>query len=94
MTIPNSKEIMIPFLNHLKDGKEHPIKEIENYLVSHFKLSEEEKNHLKPSGHETLFHNRIHWSKFYLKQSGYILDPRRSFTKITKNGIDFLKQRS
>ncbi|MDE1727532.1 MAG: winged helix-turn-helix domain-containing protein, partial [Thaumarchaeota archaeon] len=57
MPIPDSKKIMAPLLNYLKDGKERSMDDIEVHLTLHFKLSEEEKNRLKPSGHETLFHN-------------------------------------
>jgi len=94
MTIPDSKTIVNPLLNYLKDGKEHSMKEVEEYLASHFKLNENEKNQPKPSGHETLFHNRIHWAKFYLKKDGLINDPKRSFTRITSEGLQTLRQRS
>lgn len=91
MPIPDSNKITIPLLDYLKDGKEHSMKEIENYLAIYFKLNNEEKRLAKTSGRETLFHNRVHWAKFYLKKSGLVNDPRRSFTQITNEGRKALK---
>lgn len=92
MAIPDFESIMLPLLSYVKDGKEHVMREIENHLVIHFNLNEEEKNQLKPSGGETIFHNRTHWARFYLKKAGLLIDPKRSFTKITQEGLNALKQ--
>lgn len=80
---------MIPLLLNLKDGKIHPMIELENKLATHFNLNEEERRQLKPSSsHETIFSNRVRWARFYLKKAGLLEDPKRGFTKITQKGLE------
>lgn len=92
MTIPDLQRIMLPMLKCLKDQKEHSIKEIEEELAKTFGLSEEEKTRQKPSGGESLFHNRLHWSKFYLKKAGLIDGKPRGTFWITERGKSVLKE--
>ena len=66
--------------------------EAEIHLAKYFSLSQEETTHLKPSGGETLFHNRIHWAKFYLKKAGLVDNPPRSSFKITQRGESVLRE--
>ncbi|RDJ36826.1 MAG: restriction endonuclease [Crenarchaeota archaeon] len=92
MDIPDFETIMAPLLNTVKDGKEYAMTDIENKLIQHFDLSEEERNQLKPSSsHETIFQNRMRWARFYLKKAGLLEDPRRGHTKITSQGIEVAK---
>ncbi|SMH72603.1 winged helix-turn-helix domain-containing protein [Candidatus Nitrosotalea okcheonensis] len=92
MAIPDLETIMRPLLEFLADGKPHVMDEAENHLAKIFGLSEEEKNKMKPSGSETLFHNRIHWAKFYLKKAGLVESPPRKPFKITPRGSTVLKE--
>lgn len=91
MTIPNSEDIMIPLLKFLKDGKNHRAADIANHLVSYFNLSEDERKQRKKSG-DRLFRNRIDWARFYLRKAGLIMNPEKSQTKITSEGLKLLKQ--
>ena len=92
MTIPKFEEMMLPLLKFLNDGRKHDISEAEESLASLFHLSEEERKMEKPSGKETLFHNRIHWAKFYLKKAYLLEGPSRSSFKITSRGMSVLKE--
>ena len=93
MAIPNFQDMMLPLLTFLKDDKNHNFLEAENYIAKHFKLSDDERRQQKPSGDEALFHNRLHWAKFYLKKAGLVESPHRSDFKITGRGLDVVKKR-
>lgn len=92
MTIPDLETIMHPLLEFLSDGKPHAIGDAERHLAKVFGLTEEEKKKTKPSGGEALFHNRIHWAKFYLKKAGLVESPSRKPFKITPRGTIVLKE--
>jgi len=92
VAIPAFEDIILPLLRFLKDGKSHSMKEAEEYLSNFFNLSKEERNQMKPSGNETIFHNRLHWAKFYLKKAHLLDSPPRSNFKITPRGLSVLKE--
>lgn len=92
MAIPDFESIMLPLLKFLNDGKSHSVSEAEEPLSSLFNLSIEERTQKKPSGGETLFHNRLHWAKFYLKKADLVEGPPRSSFKITPRGTNILKE--
>lgn len=50
---------MLPFLRFLEDGKEHSLREAEEALAEHFKLTPAERAELLPSGQQGVFKNRI-----------------------------------
>ncbi len=94
MAIPDFQSIMLPLLDCVKDGKEWNIADMDNHLTNHFSLTEQERTELKPSSStETLFHNRMLWASFYLKKAGLLIDPRRSFRKISSEGLNVLKRK-
>ena len=92
MAIPKYDEITLPMLQYFSDDKPHLINDLIDHISAHFKLSEEEKNQLKPSGGQTLFRNRIGWSKFYLKKAGLISVSPDKMHQITQDGLDLLKK--
>jgi len=91
MAIPKYEEILRPLLEYLSDEKPHSIQEINVGLAETFQLTEEEKNHPKPSGGQALFRNRWGWSRFYLKKAGLLEFVPSGDTKITKKGLEFLQ---
>ncbi|MBI1828790.1 MAG: winged helix-turn-helix domain-containing protein [Thaumarchaeota archaeon] len=93
MAIPNFQDMMLPLLKFLGDGKDHNFLEAEDYIAKHFKLSDDEQRQQKPSGGEALFHNRLHWAKFYLKKAGLVENQYRSKFKITGRGLDVMKKK-
>src|SRR3972149_9320455 len=90
MAIPDFQSIMLPFLKIAGDGQERHMREAVEILAEHFNLSEEERKEVLPSGQQTVFGNRVHWARMYLKKAGLIESSRRGFFKITDRGIDFL----
>ena len=92
MAIPEFPIIPVILLKFLKDKKTHVIAESVDFLADYFNLSEEERTKLKPhSDRETIFHNRVHWAKYYLKCAGLLESPKKGEIKITKAGLDILK---
>lgn len=91
MSIPDFQSIMRPLLELAADSKEHSISEVTERLAQKFKLTEEEKMALLPSGRQATFRNRTAWAKSYLTQAGVLESSRRGFFKITERGQGFLK---
>jgi len=84
--IPEFEEMMLPFLKVLGDGKEHSLKDCIDELSREFKLTEEEKKELLPSGKITKFNNRFGWAKTHLAKAGLIETTTRGYVKITERG--------
>ena len=91
MPIPDFESIMQPLLNHLADGKEYGTEETLNVLARVFKLTEEERRQLLPSGRQALFSNRVAWAKFHLKKASVAETSRRGVYRITERGRDLLR---
>jgi restriction system protein len=92
MPIPDFQSIMLPFLKFAGDGKEHSLTEAFEDISAFFKLTEEEKRELLPSGMQTIIENRVGWTRTYLKKAGLVDMPKRGYFKITVRGLDVLKQ--
>lgn len=59
---------MLPVLRFFLDGSEHTTHEATAVLAEEFKLSDEERRELLPSGKQGTFHNRIGWAATYLRK--------------------------
>lgn len=92
MPIPNYESIMLPLLKFISDKQEHSMREAIDHLADFFKLDEQEKKQLLPSGQQSTFNNRVGWARTYLKKAGLLESPRRSFIKITDLGLDALSK--
>lgn len=86
MAIPKYFEMHKPFLEFLKDGESHTLKELKTYVSTFFSLSEDDLAELLPSGRQTIFANRIGWASMYLKKAGLIDSPARATFIITNEG--------
>ena len=83
--IPDYQSLMKPVLELAASG-EVRISEAVTRLEQVFRLSEEEKLELLPSGKQTRFANRVHWARSYLKQAGLLRNTRRGHFEITDEG--------
>jgi len=83
--IPDYQSLMKPVLELAATG-EVKISEAVTRLEQVFRLSEEEKSELLPSGKQTRFANRVHWARSYLKQAGLLRNTRRGHFEITDEG--------
>jgi len=90
--IPNYQTIMLPLLKAVKEPKEHKLNNVVEHLADKFRLTEDERKELLPSGQSFLFGNRVGWARTYLKKAGLLDSPKRGFICITKRGLDVLKQ--
>ena len=91
MPIPDFQSIMRPILELVSDGKEHSLAETRESLAQIFKLTDDEKKTLLPSGKQATFTNRVAWAKVYLGQAEALDTPRRGYFRITDRGRDLLK---
>jgi restriction system protein len=91
MSIPNFQSILLPFLNFASDEKQHSLQECMEHLAHHFNLTENEQKELLPSGKQTIFANRVGWSRTHLKKAGLLEYPSRAIFRITNRGLDLLK---
>lgn len=89
--IPDYQTIMLPLLKLVADGQEYKLNDLIEVLAQDFRLTQEERDELLPSGQTFLFGNRVGWARTYLKKSGLIESPKRGFISITKRGEDVLK---
>ena len=71
MPIPDYQSIMLPLLKLTSDGTEHTSPEVVEIIGNIFKLTDEEKNQMLPSGTQTIIENRVGWARTYLK---YMID--------------------
>ena len=90
MAIPEFETLMLPVLKIAGDGQEHRISEVVDQLARDFRLTEEERHQLLPSGKQTTFANRVHWAKTYLSQAGLLEATKRAHFRITDRGRKIL----
>ncbi len=83
---------MLPLLEYCSDQKEHALREVREALADVFKLTEDERRRLLPSGKAPVFYSRIHWARTYLVKAELLESPRRGFVKITQRGLDVLSE--
>ena len=91
MSIPDFQSLMRPLLELAQDGKEHTISEAREDLARKFKVTEEERKAVLPSGRAARFNNRVAWARVYLGQAGALESPRRGSFRITDRGRELLK---
>lgn len=89
--LPDFQSLMLPLLEKLADKKEHVFSDLVEELAVDFKLSEEERKELLPSG-SRIFDNRVAWARTYLKKAGLIESPKRGVSVISEEGLNVLKQ--
>ena len=90
MAIPDYQSVMLPLLRLTGDGKEHSLRACISVLADEFKLSEDERSELLPSGKQARFDNRVGWAGTYMIKAGLLSRPRRAHYQITDRGRDVL----
>ena len=90
MPIPNYQTFMLPLLRLAGDGVEHSLRDAIELLAKEFRLSEEERREMLPSGLQAVFANRVGWARTYMKKAGLLTSPRRGYFTITKRGKEAL----
>lgn len=77
---------MRPLLELHKDQQEHVNRDLVTKLAEQFKLTDEERREMLPSGRAKLFDNRVGWAKTHIVNAGLITAPRRSISIISERG--------
>ena len=84
--IPDFQTVMLPFQQHIAEGKEYTTTETLYFLAKQFNLTEEDLNQYLPSGTQKIFYNRVFWAKAHLKMSGLLENTKRRHFIITDRG--------
>lgn len=92
MAIPDYQTIMLPLLKLTTDQNEHQFRDIVETLAHEFKLSQEERKTLLPSGTAFLFDNRVGWARVHLVKAMLLEKRERGFVKITQRGVQLIMQ--
>ena len=82
---------MRPLLEFVSDSKDHTVREGLDCLADRFKLTDEERKQLLPSGRQEIFTNRVAWAKTHLRMAGLIEAPARGVFRITERGLTLLR---
>lgn len=90
MSVPKYNEMYGVLLKALADGKVHKINEVRQNVVNQIGLTEEDLAEMLPSGKQTVFANRLGWTRSYLKHAGLIDCPRRGELVLTDAGVAVL----
>jgi restriction system protein len=93
MPIPDYQAFMLPLLQAIADGRDHPTREITQRLADQLNLAPAEREEMLPSGQQTVVANRIGWAKTYLKKAGLLENPVRGKVRITLDGRKVLERR-
>lgn len=92
MPIPEFQSVMLPLLKLTADGREHSLGGSTEFLAEQFRLTEEEKQELLPSGRYPRFKNRVGWASTHLKKAGLLESTRRGYFRITDEGAEVLRE--
>jgi hypothetical protein len=87
--IPDSQSIMLPYLKLISDRKEWNFQDIFENLGHQFKVSQNERQMMIPSG-QKIFDYRVGFSRTVFKRAGLIESTRHGNVKITNKGLEFL----
>jgi restriction system protein len=91
MPIPDYQTLMLPTLKLGATG-EIKLKDAYTILSEEFNLSEDERQHLLPSGKMTTIRNRVAWAVVYLVKAGLLMRPKRGLFTITDRGKGVLSK--
>lgn len=93
MAIPKFEDFLYPFLLQLKE-EDMSSKEIKERLISHFCLTDEDRQVKTKGGSAYQIDDRIGWCRQWLRRALFIEIPTKGLYRITKRGADYLKSHS
>lgn len=95
MAIPAFQETMLPFIELFEKNKDDSLnmRDIIDQLWEYFKLNENEKKQLLPSGNDVIFDNRVRFARLYLIKAWLIESKERWLVNITDLWKDVLKNK-
>ncbi|MHB8091354.1 MAG: restriction endonuclease [Syntrophales bacterium] len=95
MPIPDYETLMGPLLRiaEANKGQEVSLPRAIEQLADQFKLTEEEKRELLPSGGTFKISSRVSWARTYLQKAGLLEATKRGYFKITARGLEVLSKK-
>ncbi len=90
MTIPRYDEIQYPLLRYLATGVVIKKSDLEEPMVAHFGLTDEERADEYPSKNGAIFYDRMGWALSYLAMAGLLNRPKRAHYQISELGRKFV----
>lgn len=90
--IPSYEDLMLPMLKFLSDGREHSMKEVEDYLADQFNVTDAERLQRYEKSGAPIFKARVSWARTYMFKAKLIDVPRRGYVIITNRGREVLTQ--
>lgn len=91
MAVPTYDQLMLPLLKLAGAHRASDLPTAERLLAEEFRLSEQDRALMLPSGQQTALRNRTGWASFYLMKAGLLAKPRRGYFEITPRGLAVLK---
>ncbi|WP_294250031.1 winged helix-turn-helix domain-containing protein [Propionivibrio sp.] len=88
MPIPDYQTLMLPLLKLARDKQEHRFRDAIEHLASEFKLTDDERGTMLPSGTAPVFDNRVGWARTYLKQAALLESHKRGVFCITREALN------
>ncbi|HVF47309.1 MAG TPA: restriction endonuclease [Pyrinomonadaceae bacterium] len=92
MAVPDFQTMMLPFLRFLSDRQEHAYGELATLLAEQYRLSQDERAEMVPSGKQTRLINRVHWISTYFKKAQLVQTASRGTFRITARGLELLSR--
>ncbi len=92
MPVPEYQKFFLPVLRIAGDGKNHSYGEMYNAVAAEFKLTEEDRAELLPSGTARKFENRVAWTITYLSKARLLDRVSRGVFRISERGMEVLKK--
>src|SRR3974390_508565 len=93
MGVPSFQQLMLPALQTLGQRYEEiSVAGLEDEVSKALRLAPEERQRMLPSGHQTVFANRLNWARSYLSKAGLIELPRRGYCRATDRGRELLAE--
>ena len=91
MTISTYKDIMLPFLRSLSDGKVHSLKELYPVLAD-CNWMRKARSRLLLFGSQSIFYHRVGWARTYLMKALLIEAVVSGQFRIADRGLALLKR--
>ncbi len=86
MAIPDYQTLMLPLLKSVGQRGSLKYSEAVTIVSDHFKLTDDERAELLPSGKQDIISNRVGWAKTYMVKAGLLNSPARGLMEITERG--------
>ncbi len=84
--IPPISHFLFPFLDALKDGKQHNMKEIKAHIILYLNINQEDLHERTEGGKYYRFTDRLRWTATYLKKALLVSSTTRGCYEITDRG--------